>query len=197
MNETELEQYYAAVLEYPRTRLLAAFDENALAIAQAVTTWRKTLDLNDRRDANRLTRLVATADTFQHWVAATRPTSKAGTALKEKLTPTQGRALRRLLAHDALMDKHQVGLIVGHGEFADRATAGLVITAQMRAMARQIAYEALMHGQKTVLAIAADDPLTMEMRAELFASAFTERMAAVAAAWVVPALASTASALSL
>ena len=197
MNEVELEQLYVASLDQLRTALVVSYGKFALAVTQAATAWRKTLAIPERQDANRLTRLPQTVKLFRDWVTTEKPHSKAAQGLSGDESAEQAQALTALLARDALNDKYQLAVITGLPQFADPGVAGLVIQANHQAITRQAAFEALMHGQKTLLAIPADDPLPLERRVEIFTEAVRERTESLVAAWVLPALASTATALSL
>jgi hypothetical protein len=197
MNEAELEQLYAAALGHLRTELMVPFGEFALAITQAASAWRKTLTPAERQDANQLTRIAQTVQIFRNWVITEKPKTKAAQGLSGDKPAEQIQALIALLACDVLNDKYEVAVATGLPQFADRGVASLVIRAKTLAITRQAAFEALMHGQKTLLAIPADDPLPLERRVEIFTEAVRERTESLVAAWVLPALASVATALPL
>ncbi len=186
MNEVDLEQLYVAGLDPSRTALLAPFGEYALSIAQAATAWRKTLSIPERQDANRLTRLPQTVKLFRDWVATKKPHSKAAAGLSGDESAEQTQALSTLSARDALNDKYQLAVITGLPQFADPATARRVIVAETRDLTRQAAFEALAHGQKTVQAIARDDPLDFETRTQIFTTAVLDRLDTLANAWILP-----------
>ena len=169
----------------------------AKGLTQKATTWRRTLDPADARRYAMVRAVDDAITAFAAWVPPETLAGHAMAAIQER--PEEAPPVRRLFAIDALWAKWTL-LQHGTDRFAATATKEALLVLGEGKILRQWIHEAVGHVEKALRAKELTLPsATAELVEPLFREHLPTLTEALAAHWSLesPALASTASALSL